>query len=276
MKTLSSNCLKALIVSSLVAASVGDAMAVTTTLSDSRSLNTSATLKHPDFPETTDTDSAAFSGLGGDWDASIRSTAVTPEGRVQGSGQASQVSSVLDGLIEATLHYAVDGPNFYTASTLNVFNIQFSTDEHGPSTFNLEGSTAFINREGNGYHQESLVRLSDLTTKKVVFEHEETRDNVTTPHDAPPVVFAESGILLPHHVYELVVFGTIDKTSSSEGTFFDTITVALSVSVPDNTSTGLLLAIAIGACVVMSMCLKGTSVGLASGGGSANFQTRLH
>ena len=252
MKSIPDRQLKSVFVLLLLMASASKATAVMTTVSDSRSLNTSATLRDSEFPETTDKDSAVFSGLGGDWNELIHSFAATPS-RVRGTGNASQVSSVEDGLIQAVLRYSVDGFGFYSANTLNQFHVEFTTD--ALSTFNLEASTNFQNREGNGYHQESLIRLTDLTASSVLFEHAENRDNVIT-HGDPPVVFGQTGTLVPDHVYGLDVFGLIDKPGIFEGTFFDTISVSLSVSVPDSAGTGLLLAISIGALVV-STSLKG-------------------
>jgi hypothetical protein len=76
----------------------------------------------------------------------------------------------------------------------------------------------------------SLIRLCDLTASSVIFEHAENRDNAITFRD-PPLVLAQSGTLVPDHVYELEVFGLIDKPGFFEATFFDTLTVALNVSV---------------------------------------------
>ena len=264
MKTTPHRHLKSLLVLLLVMASGGNAMAVLTTVSDSRSLNTSATLGDPDYPRTTDNDSAAFSGLGGDWNVSIESIAANPF-QTLGRGQASQVSSVGDGLIQAALQYSVDGRNFYAANTLNHFRVEFTTD--ALSTFNLEASTNFENREGNGYHQESLIRLSDITDSRVIFEHAETRDNAITFRD-PPLVFAQTGTLVPDHIYELEILGLIDKPGFFEGTFFDTLTVTLNFPVPENSGTGFLLAISIGALVGIYSCQKGTRADKVSSGGS--------
>ena len=272
MKTIPDRHFRSLLVFLLVIASVGDAKAVMTTVSDSRSLKTSATLADFEFPPATDNDSAVFSGLGGDWDASIQSIAATPF-RGRGGSRASQASSVGDGSIQAALQYSVDGFGFFTANTYNQFRIEFTTS--ALSTFNLEASTNFQNREGSGYHQESLIRLSDLTDSSVLFEHAENRDNaITSP--SPPLVLAQSGTLVPDHIYELDVFGLIDKPGFFEGTFFDTLTVSLNVSVPENTGTGLLLAISMGALIICNR-LKGTWAGMATVAVStfSSFKTRV-
>jgi len=273
MKTKPDRRFKSLLVFLFVIASVGDAKAVMTTVSDSRSLKTSATLGDPAFPPATDNDWAVFGGLGGDWNESIKSIALSPVGIHGGVAQASQVSSVEDGLIQAVLRYSVDGFGFYSANTYNQFRIEFTTG--ALSTFNLEASTNFQNREGSGYHQESLIRLSDLTDSSVLFEHAENRDNaITSP--SPPLVLAQSGTLVPDHIYELDVFGLIDKPGFFEGTFFDTLTVSLNVSVPENTGTGLLLAISIGALIICNR-LKGTWAGMATVAVStfSSFKTRV-
>ena len=267
MKTIPARHLKSLLVFLLIIATARDAMAVVTVVSDSRSLNTSATLgPSPFLPPTTDTDSAAFNRLGGDWNVSIESRVSNPLGSGGGVGRASQVSSVGDSSIQAVLQYSVDGPHSYAANTVNHFRVEFTTD--ALSTFNLEASTNFQNREGSGYHQESLIRLSDVTGSSVIFEHAENRDNVITFHE-PPSVFAQTGTLIPDHIYELDVYGLIDKPGFFEGTFFDTLAVTLNFPVPDNNGTGLLMAISFCALVAIYNCLTHTRAGTVSGGGSA-------
>ena len=272
MKTIPDRHLKSLLVFFLVMASVRDAMAVITVVSDSRSLNTSATLgPSPELPPTTDIDSAVFNGRGGDWNVSIESRVVNPLGSGGGVGRASQVSSVGDSSIQAVLQYSVDGPHSYAANTFNHFRVEFTTD--ALSTFNLEASTNFENREGNGYHQESLIRLSDVTDSSVIFEHAENRDNAITFRD-PPLVLAQTGTLIPDHIYELDIEGLIDKPGFFEGTFFDTLKVTLNFPVPDNTGTGLLLAMSICALVVIYNCLTHTWGGTVKGAAYSNFKMR--